>query len=107
MLKSTPVTNADKPVLTADFTKFLDRLATSSVTLASCAVAVSVHPDSDGEDASASTRKDGSETVLTPYAQQRLTGLVEGVDYLVEFVGTFSDGAKETIQILQPCRNLI
>lgn len=104
MLKATAFTNADKPVITANFTPYLDRYAAADVTLSSCAVAIRAYT---GTDASASSRLDGSVSTSGAYAQQRLTGCTEGVDYLLEFTGTFSDGAKETIQILAPCRDVL
>lgn len=109
MLKSSPVTNADKPVLTADFTPFLDRKGGSAVTVSGCDVSIALHTESDEDfpDATPSARLDGSEFVSSPYVSQRLMALVEGADYVIEFTATFSDGAKETIQVRQPCRDYI
>ena len=106
MLISTTVTGDDKPVLTADFTPYLDRLVGSDVTLSSVVVVCrAADSESAALDASASSRPDGSVSVSSPYAQQRLASLVEGADYIIEFRGTFSDGSVETIQVFQPCRN--
>lgn len=106
MIVVTPVTNADKPVLTANFTPFLNRLGSSAVTVSSCSLICELHPASDTAypDVSASSRLDGAATVNSPYVLQRLANLVEGADYVVKFNATFSDGSKESIHVRQPCR---
>lgn len=110
MLEAPTVTNADKPLVTVDFTDFMSREIGADATLSSCATSIAVWDDSDMDypDASPSSRLDsGTFAISSPYAQQRLIGLVEGADYVLSFVGTFSDGSKETIQVRVPCRKYV
>jgi hypothetical protein len=113
MERADPFTNADKPEIAVSFAKHLAKIneldeargGDGTVALSSCAVAIRAEAVT-GSDAAPSSRLSGSVLFSAPYAAQFLAACVEGVDYILEFTGTFSNGQKETIQVRCPCRDL-
>lgn len=66
----------------------------NGATVSSCAVTCEVL---SGTDASASSRITGSPDISGTAVQQRVTGALAGVTYLIRFAATLSDGRVEVI----------
>ncbi len=94
-----PTTNELYPF---DFTSYVP----SGATLSSATVTLSVYLTIPGytADATPATRLSGSATVAGSIAKQRITGLVDGNDYLATCTGMMSDGSVIVLWGVIPCR---
>lgn len=98
-----PTTPDGEILLSVDF----DRLLSGDVTLSGVEVTIGVHDMSAADDEDADDRLSGSPSVDGSIATQLFTGGVEGVDYVITFKGTLSDGEIEPVQVIMPVRQYV
>lgn len=105
MHKFDPTTPAGRPLLSVNFT----RLLPPGITIASASVAIEVYGLSAQPDPSAGGRLDGLPSISgdgTTVSQWFKDG-VEGVDYVLTFIASFSDGQIEPVEVEMPVRRYI
>lgn len=105
MYRFDPTTPAGRPLLSVDFS----RLLPVGVTVTSANVSIEVHALSANSDPDAANRLDGGASIDADGAtvSQWFHNGVEGVDYVLTFVGTFSDGQIEPVEVEIPVRRYI
>jgi hypothetical protein len=105
MLEFTEFTPASHVFVTADFADLLP----VGVTLSSVAVSCEVHPKSKVADPAAAALLDGAVQVTGTQASQfiKINTAIAGVDYVIRFLGTFSDDKIEPVDVLLPCRRFM
>jgi hypothetical protein len=105
MHKFDPTTPAGRPLLSVNFSELLP----TGITVSSASLAIEVHTLSPGDDPDAGMRLDGSPAIGgggTIISQWFHNGL-EGVDYVLTFIATFSDGQIEPVEVEMPVRRYI
>ena len=103
MLSFSPTTPAGRPPLSIDVADLLP----AGVTLQSAAVSIAVHPKSAEADATPAARLDGAASVAGSVVTQWFKTGVENVDYVIQFLATFSDGQIEPVDVLLPVRRFM
>jgi hypothetical protein len=99
MLTYDPITPAGRIEVTADFTDLLPE----DVTLVGVTATCEVFPGSQGTDATPDARRDGPCVKIDDvFASQHFHQGVADVTYVIRFLGTFSDGQVEPIDVLLP-----
>jgi hypothetical protein len=103
--KFSPTTPAGRADCTIDFTSILAGAYSPPVTVSSCVVTCAIHPTSAVPDPTASARCDGAVIVTAGKSvTQFFKDGVAGADYILTFLATLSNGAKEPIDAVQPVR---
>lgn len=88
---------------TVDFSTFLPE----GITLSSATCTIGVHDLSAEPDDDAGDRLSGSASVDGNYVVQTFEGGLAGVDYVLTFLATLSDGEVEAVQVIQPVRKYV
>jgi hypothetical protein len=103
--KFSPTTPAGRADCTIDFTSILAGAYSPPVTVSSCVVTCAIHPTSAVPDPTAGARCDGAAIVTAGKSvTQFFKDGVAGADYILTFLATLSNGAKEPIDAVQPVR---
>lgn len=96
--KFSPTTPAGRPDCTIDFTSILAGAYSPPVTVSSCVVSCAIYPGSLVADPTASARCDGAAIVTSgKLVTQFFKDGVAGADYILTFLATLSNAAKEPI----------
>jgi hypothetical protein len=100
MLHFDPTTPDGRLLLSVDFSN----LAPVGANIDSVVVRIEVHESSRVDDNNSSLRLDGPPVVTGKIVSQWFKHGVEGVDYVLHFIPTFSDGTIEPVSVKIPVR---
>lgn len=102
---------AGRPFLSISVARHLDAIQKFSagvrLTVTECVMSCRVHPDCTISDPSAMSRLDGNRVILGEIVSQFFKDGVEGVDYILTYLVTFSDGSSEPFDAVLSVRKFM